>query len=641
MNAALMLLGPPLVPISSGMTKSRFSALPINKTFFFIVLSSLYFARICLGGAYYVNPSHPQSNDQNGGSFDSPWNTIEKATKSVIAGDTVYVKSSYYNESVKTEISGTESNPIVFLADSNTSITRCRINSDHTIFSGFTCEGYTGYGSAGILQFGSTADFSSFRYCTADGGGTDRYGYAVVFELANRNRPSNCRLTNCTIKNFKGNNTYGTLVYLRGENNLIENCEFDSCTDVDVFLPYGSKHTIRNNYVHNILDDPEYGVHIDIFQIAIGGTSHDIVIENNRFENIKGALCQINDNGSFNARDWTFRNNVFYDITDKASVAIRTYWYNNTFVKCAQYEHTGSSDALMLVNHGTGDASGSIVRNCMFIDCGYEPTDPDLGWWSGEADVIADHNYVASGPSSNFSRKDSFVDANSVNGGDPQFMDYANLDFRLAEGSPAIDKGTSVAGFDYDILGNPRSNGTAWDIGAYESDHTSITELHNRHPSQPRLKYPQNGSSDIAVPVTFQWDPSFDQENDEIAYKLYICLDRSYYQCAPIIVYSDNTFAKASIGAFLMVLLLTNFFLLKRCGRVLVCVALSSVVLIGFINTCTKSSSSISSMDPLRNDELSYISYNLVSDTTYYWKVIAEDEHGLESESDTWSFSTR
>jgi len=43
-------------------------------------------------------------------------------------------------------------------------------------------------------------------------------------------------------------------------------------------------------------------------------------------------------------------------------------------------------------------------------------------------------------------------------------------DFHLILGSPAIGKGTdlSATGFATDISGNPRPQGDAWDIGAYE-----------------------------------------------------------------------------------------------------------------------------------------------------------------------------
>ena len=42
----------------------------------------------------------------------------------------------------------------------------------------------------------------------------------------------------------------------------------------------------------------------------------------------------------------------------------------------------------------------------------------------------------------------------------------------LLPGSPAIDKGTAISGFNYDRDGKTRPDGAAWDIGAYETDGT-------------------------------------------------------------------------------------------------------------------------------------------------------------------------
>lgn len=48
------------------------------------------------------------------------------------------------------------------------------------------------------------------------------------------------------------------------------------------------------------------------------------------------------------------------------------------------------------------------------------------------------------------------------------FVDAANLDFRLVSGSPAIDAGTSTAAPSIDLMGDPRPQGSGYDVGAYE-----------------------------------------------------------------------------------------------------------------------------------------------------------------------------
>jgi hypothetical protein len=49
---------------------------------------------------------------------------------------------------------------------------------------------------------------------------------------------------------------------------------------------------------------------------------------------------------------------------------------------------------------------------------------------------------------------------------DPLFVDFANGDFHLSGGSPCINTGVNVVG--YDIEGNPRPIGTSSDMGAFE-----------------------------------------------------------------------------------------------------------------------------------------------------------------------------
>lgn len=54
---------------------------------------------------------------------------------------------------------------------------------------------------------------------------------------------------------------------------------------------------------------------------------------------------------------------------------------------------------------------------------------------------------------------------------DPQFVDVGTGDFHLKGTSPAIDAATASSSSDHDVEGNPRPNGVAPDIGAYEFQH--------------------------------------------------------------------------------------------------------------------------------------------------------------------------
>lgn len=45
------------------------------------------------GTTYYVSPS---GNDKNPGTETQPWQTIQKAADTLVAGDTVYIKEGFY-----------------------------------------------------------------------------------------------------------------------------------------------------------------------------------------------------------------------------------------------------------------------------------------------------------------------------------------------------------------------------------------------------------------------------------------------------------------------------------------------------------------------------------------------------------------
>jgi hypothetical protein len=62
---------------------------------------------------YYVSPS---GNDSNPGNEAQPWLTIQKAAKTMVAGDTVYIKAGTYGERVIPSNSGTAGNYITYAA---------------------------------------------------------------------------------------------------------------------------------------------------------------------------------------------------------------------------------------------------------------------------------------------------------------------------------------------------------------------------------------------------------------------------------------------------------------------------------------------------------------------------------------------
>jgi len=73
-----------------------------------------------LATSYYVHQNHPSASDSNPGTLHSPWASIQQATETATAGDTVYIRNGNYHESVYFTNDGNASRGhIVFTAYAN------------------------------------------------------------------------------------------------------------------------------------------------------------------------------------------------------------------------------------------------------------------------------------------------------------------------------------------------------------------------------------------------------------------------------------------------------------------------------------------------------------------------------------------
>ena len=70
----------------------------------YIIIPDISYA--ASGTIYYVSTT---GNDNNNGSLDAPWKTIQKACNTVVAGDTVYIKAGTYKGKITVQTSGTSS----------------------------------------------------------------------------------------------------------------------------------------------------------------------------------------------------------------------------------------------------------------------------------------------------------------------------------------------------------------------------------------------------------------------------------------------------------------------------------------------------------------------------------------------------
>ena len=77
-----------------------------KKRILFQIVFLLLLAQSMTARILYVDTNHTSANDSNLGLEDQPWKTIQKAARTVIAGDTVYIKKGIYKGEVEINRSG-------------------------------------------------------------------------------------------------------------------------------------------------------------------------------------------------------------------------------------------------------------------------------------------------------------------------------------------------------------------------------------------------------------------------------------------------------------------------------------------------------------------------------------------------------
>jgi hypothetical protein len=97
-------------------TRYTQSFLMFKKALFFYVLFSFIFAKSAFAASYYVDKGNlgGTCNDNNAGTQSSPWCTINKASTTMTAGDTSYIRTGIYRETLTPSNSGSSGSPITY-----------------------------------------------------------------------------------------------------------------------------------------------------------------------------------------------------------------------------------------------------------------------------------------------------------------------------------------------------------------------------------------------------------------------------------------------------------------------------------------------------------------------------------------------
>lgn len=408
---------------------------------------------------YYIAPS---GQDTHAGTITSPWRTIQKAANSMLPGDTAIVMRGRYSETVTTVRAGTALAPVTFRGDGDASVIRFKLHHAFNRLENFDLSGGDVPNGAAVHVAASNVRITGNRFVDI---GTNMYGILTVMPNGTVPWPY---VTNLYIGENTFRRVYGHNVCVFADRSVIESNRIHD-TFMDGFRIWGEYTTIRGNTVSNLY--VEGSNHPDVIQtFGSAGTNHysrHIVFENNMAFDSYCQPCNLSNSGNPLIGDWTFRNNVFANIYGQGNMGIpRVRWINNTFYRVA----SNLNYAITFLKQTDFDGEDGVVQNNAFVACGKYDTGAYGYYYVAPAisnRFTADYNYVAGFPPA-YAAKSGFTEPRGVNGGDPRFANATGLDFMIAADSPALERGMTQSGFNYDIRGMLRPLGRKWDIGAYE-----------------------------------------------------------------------------------------------------------------------------------------------------------------------------
>ncbi len=451
---------------------------------------------VALATNYYVSPS---GDDNNPGTIDQPWATIQKAANEANPGDTVFVREGVYYEQVQINVSGAPGQYIVFTA----------YPGETPILDG------TGGTPGEHMIYLNSVDYIKIEGFTIR---NDSAGSGIFVEDAG----DYIEIRNNTIYNMKGPDGMGITVYahvndsithITIEGNHIYNCEpaqsealvvngnvFDFAIlnnlihDVnnigidaiggEVAGKVAKRGIIRGNEVYNARSSYGGGYAAGIY---IDG-AQQVVVEQNRVHECDMGIEVGCENAGYVAEACTVRANLLYH-NDKAGLIFGGYdasvgrvencvFENNTLFK---NQVVGDGEGELVIQY----ASNNVVRNNI-VYAG--PQGILLTSWEGNLNNTLDYNCWK--PSAephaslfvwNSTEYTTFAAYQAGTGQDghsldtnPLLADTSTLDFHLDTLSPCIDAGDPTTSPSQDYEGNSRpldgnqDGDTLVDIGAYE-----------------------------------------------------------------------------------------------------------------------------------------------------------------------------
>jgi len=417
---------------------------------------------------YYVATN---GNDSNPGTQALPWRTLNKASATLKAGDTLYIRAGTYNQQLKPVNDGTASAWITLAAYPGETVTLDGSGID-------------------LNEWGGVVDLSKRQYIRVQGLRVINSTYAGIFSykgaylevlsnFTSNTASSGIAMWNANQVVVRGNEVENACTSLGQEtitiavtsNFLVEGNEIHDSGPVsrggESIDVKGGSHDgiVRGNDIH---DNHKVGLYIDSYDEY----TYNIVVTGNRiYNNAEYGMALASEQGGL-LENVTVSNNLVYN-NKYAGLGIynccsgsskhpvkNVSIVNNTFVFNGWDEWGPGLDI------EDPDIVGLTLRNNLIAYNKY--TQIDIKQEVPSNQVTSDHNLVYGDQ----------VDANQAGSSavrsEPRLVNSAANDFHLQSGSPAVDAGSTSLAPAYSLDGTARpqdgnQDGTAQvDIGAYE-----------------------------------------------------------------------------------------------------------------------------------------------------------------------------
>lgn len=453
---------------------------------------------------YYVSATGSNSND--GRATARPFQTIQKAADLTVAGDTVLVMDGVYNSTsgpvLNVTRSGSAAGYITFKAlkghtpkitASGNVWNAVSINGSYIVFEGFDLIG----NNANLTYTNAMAS-----YTEAKNGGTNWSAYAnfntnaitIGGPRTESKLPHHVTIRSCRVHDFPGGgisaiqSDYNTI-----ENNVVYNNAWYMMyagSGISILTPFNHdrattyKNVVRNNICHTNkttvpwisqgkLSDGN-GIIIDINQRGYDAQNPALPNEAYTGRTLVENNLSVNNGGS----------GMHAYLADHVDIINNTAYHNGTVVGYPDIFSNQSKDV-------------NVMNNIMYARTGGECNSKPRN-----ASEVFNYNIY-------FNGKVGIQGPNDVIG-DPQFINVSTTmavgNFALKQTSPAVDKGTSMAGqfSKTDILGIARPQGAGSDMGAYEFTIPAAIVTALPEPIRSDFTVYPNPANTV---ITVRWEP--------------------------------------------------------------------------------------------------------------------------------------